>query len=123
MKRRSDLPTIIGSATGGLAGCISVPGETTTTDASDAPVVGADGWPSNICDRGPRPGVIPAIVGPEFAADYSEIASSRKDSTPVIGIERDDTARAYPIRATNEIVNDTIGEPILVTIVRCVRVD
>lgn len=117
MNRRSYLAAVLGSATGGLAGCAASVGSDTGTEtgSSSSPVVGTDGNPSNICERSPRPEYIPAIVDPEFDRDYSGIAASLEASTPVIGIERDGEARAYPIEATSEMVNDSFGDPILVT--------
>jgi len=70
---------------------------------------------------------IAAIVDPEFAEDWSGLSvpeSSGYDGgpllpadAPVIGVERDGEARAYPLRVLDwhEVVNDTFGGPLLVT--------
>lgn len=63
----------------------------------------------------PRDG-IPAIDGPRF--DHAEESSGLKDNDPVLGIVRNNIAKAYPIRILNwhEIVNDHFDrEPVVVT--------
>lgn len=79
--------------------------------------------------------IIPAIVEPAFARDWSGVeleAGSRtfeprlRPETPVIGVERHGVARAYPLRVLerHEVVNDAVPvsagtnadrEPLLVT--------
>lgn len=75
--------------------------------------------------------VIPAIVVPAFAEDWSEVEIEvgsetyeprLQPSTPVIGVERHGLARAYPLGVLeqHEVVNDTFPatperEPLLVT--------
>ncbi|MXR50229.1 DUF3179 domain-containing protein [Halovenus sp. WSH3] len=66
---------------------------------------------------------IPAIVDPAFAEDWSGLDPDGVDDprlpaeSPVLGVERDGEARAYPLRILNrhEIVNDEFGGPIAVT--------
>jgi hypothetical protein len=70
---------------------------------------------------------IPAITEPAFAADWAGLTVP-EDSTydggpllpadsPVIGVERDGRARAYPLRILDwhEVVNDGFAGPLLVT--------
>ncbi len=71
--------------------------------------------------RGAPTDAIPAITEPAFAADWSDAGRngglSLADDDRVIGVTRDGSARAYPIRILDwhEIVNDTFGGPLLVT--------
>ncbi|MFB6206596.1 MAG: DUF3179 domain-containing protein [Haloglomus sp.] len=80
--------------------------------------------------RGAPKNGIPAIVDPAFAEDWSGfsievntntgtyVSEPRLESDDrVIGVERDGEARAYPLRVLNwhEIVNDSLGGPLLVT--------
>ncbi len=73
--------------------------------------------------RNPLPrDYIPAITDPAFAADWRGLEAGGGDPTlpgevPVIGVEREGRARAYPLRVLNhhEIVNDDFGGPIAVT--------
>jgi hypothetical protein len=67
---------------------------------------------------------IAAIVDPTFAADWSGLETPEgvdrpllPEDAPVVGVERDGTARAYPLRILNwhEVVNDRLGGPLLVT--------
>lgn len=67
---------------------------------------------------------IPAIVDPVFGNDWSgldpdepDVDSTLPDDSPVIGVERDGEARAYPLRILDwhEIVNDEHGGPIAIT--------
>lgn len=122
MHRRGYLAGLLGSAAAGLAGCVGGPfpgtgGSSDPDQAVSSPVTGADGSPSGICSFDARRERIPAIVDPAFAADYSDVSTIDRlpDSTPVIGIERDGEARAYPAAITNEIVNDAFDVPVLVT--------
>jgi len=72
--------------------------------------------------------IIPAIVDPVFADDWSELDAPTgvdrpllPDDAPVIGVSRAGEARAYPLRILDwhEVVNDTFGAPLLMTY--CVR--
>jgi len=70
----------------------------------------------------PRDG-IPAIVDPVFAEDWSGLDPEGVDDptlpsdSPILGVERDGEARAYPLRILDwhEIVNDEFNGPIAVT--------
>jgi len=113
---------------GALAGCLGAP----TADEADAerePTATPDpgslasyGVPRTICEEEIRPDPnIPAIVDPTFAADWSGVDTRDygplDPETPVVGVERDGQARAYPVPVLtrHEIVNDTLGGPLLVT--------
>lgn len=120
MNRRRLLTALAGGVGGGLAGCTSSESavEPVTDGSGPNPITGADGRPADICQREPKPGRIPAIVEPSFAPDWSGIdrRSGLDDGTPVIGIQRDGDARAYPVSVLLfEIVNDTFDVPVLVT--------
>jgi len=130
----------LAAGTSGLAGCLgsgaggngagttggSGTGATGTTGATntDLPV------PKSDLQRGAEKNAIPAITNPAFAADWSglsievtnygsteTIKPRLNDDDQVIGVERDGSARAYPIRILDwhEIVNDDLGGPLLVT--------
>jgi len=84
-----------------------------TTSALENPTAG--GLPSPLIDPnellagGPPPDGIPAIDEPKFVRASS--ATFLEDDEPVLAIEVDGEARAYPIQIMtwHEIVNDTIG--------------
>lgn len=69
------------------------------------------------------PDHIPAIVDPAFAPDWSDLDPdgvddpTLPDETAVVGVERDNATRAYPLRVLDwhEIVNDEFDGPIAVT--------
>ncbi|MDY6818140.1 MAG: DUF3179 domain-containing (seleno)protein [Halobacteriales archaeon] len=82
--------------------------------------------------RGVPQDAIPAITEPKFAQDWSGLTLTFVDrllnrhrtieprlqpDDRVIGVEDGERARAYPLRILNwhEIVNDTFGDPLLVT--------
>ena len=72
--------------------------------------------PSSIRSGGPPKDGIPSIDAPQFVP-VSE-ASDLADVEPVIGLEIDGDARAYPLRVLtwHEIVNDVVGGvPVIVT--------
>ncbi len=73
---------------------------------------------SEIFDGGPPKDGIPAIDNPTFTSISEDM--SLDDREPVIAVEIDGDARAYPIRYLmwHEIVNDAFGER-LVTITFC----
>lgn len=135
MERRALLAVVGSGLAVGFAGCggaPSAPGEPAATRE------GESGNPQRIDNvdlpvplgemevRLPRDG-IPAIVEPAFAADWTDLSvpdDSRydggpllPDDAPVVGVERDGRARAYPLRVLNwhEVVNDAFGGPLLVT--------
>lgn len=115
MHRRQLLGGLAGVA-GGLAGCLGGVGPAPRSDATIENVTGADGSPSGICERDPRPGRIPAIVEPAFASDWSGIGRDLSADATVVGLERAGEARAYPLTVLRfEIVNDRFEEPVLVT--------
>ncbi len=110
--------------------------EPTTTDDVETPVIGvlatgpsaldtmvADEFPDPLIDPGevisggPPPDGIPPIDDPIFldVVDNLELLPGRE---PVVALEINGDARAYPIRAMvwHEIVNDTVGgTPVTVT--------
>lgn len=82
--------------------------------------------------RGAPRDAIPAITDPAFAPEWGEIDLRARnpldgrtyevtvrlsDDDPVIGVERDGRARAYPLSVLNyhEVVNDRFDGPLLVT--------
>lgn len=116
MRRRELLAGLAGGSAG-LAGCL---GQLRPPPAGDdielENVTGADGRPSDICERTPKPGRIPAIVDPAFAPNWDGIEPSLSDQETVVGLERAGDARAYPLSVLRlEIVNDHFAEPVLVT--------
>ncbi len=68
-------------------------------------------------NRGAPKDGIPAITSPEFGADWGPTEFTLEDSDRVIGVERGERARAYPIRILDyhEVVNDEFDGPLLVT--------
>ena len=117
--------TEAGSGAGGTAG--DGAGETVGDGA--APALAATGTPPDICQRPINPEAgIPAILEPAFAPDWDahDIGVAYQHyrqgphlvaDQPVIGVAWDGGARAYPITVLlhHEVVNDTAGEPLLVT--------
>lgn len=68
--------------------------------------------------RGAALGSIPAISEPAFAADWRGIEQALAPDDLVVGVNRGDEARAYPlpVLTRHEVVNDTFdGTPLLVT--------
>lgn len=100
---------------------------TATTAAANPSVWERQGWAetdfsrhsiewNEIMSGGPPKDGIPSIDEPQFqpVADETEV----KPNEPVIGLEINGDARAYPLRILiwHEIVNDTVGgEPVAVT--------
>ena len=73
--------------------------------------------PAEVLSGGPPPDGIPSIGNPQFldVADSLDILPANE---PVVALEIDGDARAYPVRALvwHEIVNDTVaGVPVAVT--------
>ena len=67
--------------------------------------------------QGAPPDGIPAIDNPKFAS-FEEVREWLDDQEPVVSLEVNGDARAYPLQILlwHEIVNDTVGEtPVLVT--------
>lgn len=123
---------MIGAALAGCANPIALaPSNTTESDDTRSPPsspIAEAGEPGDVCDRQPTDIGISAINAPAFASDWTETSiaddnSSGKqleETAPVVGINRSQFARAYPISIlwSHEIVNDRIpvsGEPIVVT--------
>lgn len=134
--RRRDL--LLATATIGLAGCAapvmndgSTDDESTDGDAGsaggdestvEAPTLAERGTPRTICGESLTPDGIRAIAEPAFGSPGEYPADpdgyrSLTDERTVVGIEVDGTARAYPLTILNvhEIVNDTLGGPMIVT--------
>jgi hypothetical protein len=139
MNRRRYLAGLSAGVVGALAGCVGAPdagggpaaddrggGGTTPAGRPELPV------PESELSRGARKDAIPAIVDPAFGEDWSGIEVERRDEfgndagtaevrlqpdDPVIGVSRAGEARAYPLRILNwhEVVNDSLGGPLLVT--------
>lgn len=70
--------------------------------------------------RSTAPDAIPAITDPAFGDDWRDldhVGTWLIDNDPIIGVDRSGTQRAYPLRVLNwhEVVNDTLGGPLLVT--------
>jgi hypothetical protein len=121
----------------GTAGClVGYQNETGTGNGSESeseredppteyPGIAEYGYPSTVCEEDLRPDAIPAIEDPAFAPDWSEVdipeeyraGGGLTDDRVVVGVERDDLARAYPLSvlARHEVVNDSLGGPVLVT--------
>lgn len=73
--------------------------------------------PGEVISGGPPPDGIPAIDNPEFL-DVVDNLDLLPDHEPVVALEINGDARAYPVRAMvwHEIVNDTVGGiPVAVT--------
>jgi len=137
MDRRKFLGLLNTSAVGGLiSGCVaSTPvasDETgpTSSDEGSGDLRGAEyGVPPNICEQPIRPDSgIYAITDPAFATDWQDrdigIEYRHHPDAPrlaanqtVIGVTWANRARAYPITVLlqHEVVNDTAGQPIVVT--------
>jgi hypothetical protein len=107
----------------GLAGCSA--GYTPENASAGASPTGLaeNGFPSTICEEDPLPGLVRAIDDPAFAADWSGVdlpsaySGGLTDDRQVVGIAGDDGAYAYPLAVLrrHEVVNDTLGAPLLVT--------
>ena len=141
MRRRRFLAALAGG-TAALAGCAGG-GDGTLTDgagrsaarSADATATATETPTASVRDVDlPVPGSelrqplpkdrIAAIVEPAFAPDWSALEAPEgadrpllPEDAPVVGVERDDTARAYPLRVLNwhEVVNDELSGPLLVT--------
>lgn len=129
MNRRRFVAALGTTASVGVAGCLGTSGgasaptdgfETTDADGDVNPVAfGNVSLPvsEDELNRGARQDGIPAIVDPEFGSDWSDVDATLDDVEPVVGVELDGEARAYPLAVLNwhEIVNDAFDRPILVT--------
>jgi len=142
MRRRRLLRALTAGVLAGTAGCLGGSGDATdrteatpspsqtptatptaTPARSDATVAGTDLPVPRSELRQPLPrDYIPAIVDPAFGPDWRGLDAGDRAPTlpgdaPVLGVERDGRARAYPLRVLNhhEVVNDTFAGPIAVT--------
>jgi Protein of unknown function (DUF3179) len=134
MSRLAVLAILIAFALG-AAGCSGdgeqgappASGESGATAADDELNVSASGWEtdfsrhtvplSEFLSGGPGKDGIPAIDGPTFVS-VEEAADWLADREPVIELELDGVARAYPLQILvwHEIVNDEVaGTPVAVT--------
>lgn len=108
-------PVLAGCAVGGgLAGSANPSGDQAGRTPPPTPITGADGKPADICERTPKPGLIPAVVDPSFGSDWpGELPASEL----VVGVERAGTAKAYPLSVLirSEVVNDAFDLPVIVT--------
>lgn len=122
MRRRTFLVGL-----GASAGCVAptvddADGGATPTD--DVPL-GRHGTPPTICEEETRSGVIDAVVEPAFAPGWDGVDVPERylrrgeldDGATVVGVAADGVARAYPLAVLwwHEVVNDVVGEPILVS--------
>jgi hypothetical protein len=128
MDRRQFLAAIAGTG-GVLAGC-SADAEPTPTDtpSDDSPSTVARGDvelpvpEAEMTQAVPRDSIA-AVVNPAFGDDWTGLAAdgvaetALPGSAPVIGLARDGTSRAYPLRILNrhEVVNDQLGGPLAIT--------
>ncbi len=134
MNRRQFLAGFLSGSLLGTAGCTSdtVGGTARTPTPTPGPVTPEPIRRGNVTLPVPSEEIytalardqIPAIVEPRFAPDWSDVvhpetgeSATLDDSAAVIGVEREGTARAYPLAILNwhEVVNDTLGGPIMVT--------
>ena len=117
----------------GTRPAVGSPGDSATEATPETPTarLARRGIPGNICEKdqqAPGPGGIAAVIDPAFARDWASVSvpdqytPGRSDGrlapeSVVIGVTDGDRARAYPIAVLwwHEIVNDTFGEPTLVT--------
>ena len=86
--------------------------ENPTADGLPTPLID----PSDLLAGGPPPDGIPAVDDPKFVR--ASTATFLEDDEPVLAIEVDGEARAYPIQIMtwHEIVNDTVaGRPVTVS--------
>lgn len=117
------------------AGCVTAPGVASGDSvppprpSGESPSSGdATGWASVLSEpelpvstaelrRAAPRDAIPAISIPAFARDWSGVRWSLDAEEQVIGVEVDGAARAYPLSVLNwhEVVNDSVGGPLLVT--------
>jgi hypothetical protein len=108
----------------GTAGCLVGYGGA-EPEPTEFPGIAEYGYPSTVCEEDLRADAIPAIDEPAFATDWDGVDLSAEyraeggltDDRVVVGVASGGTARAYPlpVLTRHEIVNDTVGEPLLVT--------
>lgn len=121
---RRELLTGAAGMTSVLTGCVGArinrAGSTSTPTPYPAEPIARSGIPQTICQEDVRDIGIVEIVEPAFGPDWTGIDAGGQygeltDDDVVVGIERDGTTRAYPLAILwrHEIVNDTVGEPII----------
>lgn len=142
--RRAYLALGASGVLAGLGGCLGVPGTATDAESVSTPEGGIASSPTGDVDlpvsedelvRGAGKDAIPAIVDPVFGDDWSGLSFEVPNRFPaennlyrtieprlddddlVVGVTRNDEARAYPLAVLNwhEIVNDSFHGPLLVT--------
>ncbi|MFC7202764.1 DUF3179 domain-containing (seleno)protein [Haloferax namakaokahaiae] len=133
MNRRATL-RVLGAAIGSLAGCtasnVRPPVANQPAPGNPDPIVGA-GFPTTVCNAPANPDIgSKAIVTPAAGPNWDGLTVDERyrlrgegeakltDETFVIGVERNGTARAYPVSILwwHQIVNDTLdGDPLIVT--------
>lgn len=123
MRRRQVLATVCAA---GVAGCTAPQADANdsgNTGETEDRSLAEQGYPATICETDPKadPGIY-AIDAPATAPDWSGIEiddtyGELDGDSVVIGIERDDAARAYPLSVVrhHEAINDALGGPLLVT--------
>ncbi|MFB6211883.1 MAG: DUF3179 domain-containing protein [Halobacteriales archaeon] len=137
MRRRRYLSLLAGGLTA-TAGCVGAPATDGMDNQAASDQTGASQSRSAVelpvakdhLHRALEADAIPAIVQPNFAADWTGLSITVASAplresiqprlsagSPVIGVERGGQARAYPLALLNyhEAVNDTFGGPLLVT--------
>lgn len=143
MDRRRFCTTLLAGAVGGSSGCSIVgqsgrdspssdeSGSPTATERStvDPEQLARFGNPSDICEAGiVEDFSITEIADPAFSTDWTgyDVDATYVEADPddgladdavVVGIEHEGQARAYPLSVLwhHEIVNDTLGVPLVVT--------
>lgn len=132
MKRRAFLATGLSAGGTATAGCLvgyrgTSPGadQGAEPEQTEFPGIAEYGFPSTICEEELRPDAIPAIDDPSFAPDWDDVPLPTEyrcdggltDDRVVVGIAREEVARAYPLSVLrrHEVVNDRLDVPVLVT--------
>ena len=122
VRRTGRLPTLAIALVLGAAACTSGRTAAERADRSASPSKASDRVtaplvdPDEIISGGPPPDGIPPIDRPKFLAP--EDVTFLQPQEPVIAVEVDGVAKAYPIRILmwHEIVNDNFGDtPVVVT--------
>ncbi len=120
-----------GDATAAPGDATAAPGDATATGTGTPETLAERGIPANICEQDQQPPGeqnIAAVIDPAFASDWADhtipdqYTPGRDDGrlgpdAVVVGMTDGERARAYPLAVLwwHEIVNDTFGEPALVT--------
>ena len=126
--RRRALLTALGASVA-TAGCVVGYTDSDSSDGNDDTdgeietlTLAEQGTPPTICSEELKPDGILAIDDPSFGPptewpDDPDGYRPLNDQSTVIGVEDGGEARAYPLTILNvhEIVNDTLGRPVIVT--------